>query len=94
MSKKALESAIGKSILDQEFRQFLFALPDEALSHFRLTHAEKNAIKRLDSETLEFLAKTLSACPGWNSQIIRISSLKQASNGRVYKTKNQKENRQ
>lgn len=61
MSKQSLESAIGKAILDNEFRNTLFAFPDEALADFDLSAAEKNMLKRVDCETLELLEKTLNA---------------------------------
>ena len=61
MSKKCLETAVGKVILDDEFRTFLFADPDRALAAFNLSPAETVRLKRLDDETLEFVAKILHA---------------------------------
>lgn len=65
MSKEALESVLGRTILDSAFRDLLFADPDQALSHFELTPAEKDNLKNIDSETLERMADILLHCPGW-----------------------------
>lgn len=59
MSKKTIESVLGKAILDNEFRNALFAFPDDALADFDLSVAEKNMLKRVDSETLELLANII-----------------------------------
>ena len=59
MSQESVELAIGKAILNAEFRDLLFAKPQEALSGFNLTAAEKRGLLRVDSETLEWLARTL-----------------------------------
>ena len=60
MSQESVELAIGKALLEEEFRNLLFAKPDEALFGFNLTSAEKSRLLRVDSETLEFLAQTLN----------------------------------
>ncbi len=59
MSQKAIEAVIGKAILNDEFRQLLFADPEQALAGFRLTQAEKTKLRRVDSETLEVLSNLL-----------------------------------
>jgi len=59
MSKECFQLVIGKAVLDLEFRQALFADPDQALSEFKLSAAEKNNLKKIDSEALELMAKTL-----------------------------------
>ena len=59
MSKESFQLVIGKAVLDLEFRQALFADPDQALSEFKLSAAEKNSLKKIDSEALELMAKTL-----------------------------------
>lgn len=59
MSKKAVEAVIGKALLDECFRLALLADADQALAAFRLTKAEKMDLKRLDSETLDTLARLL-----------------------------------
>jgi predicted secreted hydrolase len=61
MSKAVMESVIGKAILETEFREALLANPERALDGFALTLAEKNSLKRMDSETMEALARALSA---------------------------------
>ena len=60
MSQESIELAIGKALLNAEFRNLLFAKPEEALSGFNLTSSEKDRLLRVDSETLEFLAQTLN----------------------------------
>ena len=59
MSQESIELAIGKALLDVEFRELLFANPEEALVDFYLTAAEKSGLLHLDSETLDWLAKNL-----------------------------------
>jgi hypothetical protein len=59
MSKKAIEAALGKALLDDTFRRCLFAEPDNALEGFDLTGIEKARLKHLDSETLDELARVL-----------------------------------
>lgn len=61
MSKEAIQCIIGKAILDADFRQRLFADPEKALMGFKLTVAEKKRLMRVDSETLEYMAKALGA---------------------------------
>ena len=60
MSQESVELVIGKVLLEEEFRNLLFAKPDEALFGFNLTSAEKSRLLRVDCETLEFLAQTLN----------------------------------
>ena len=59
MSKEAVESVIGKAVLDSEFRALLMADPEKALAGFTLTEAEKTGLKNLDSETLDLMGNTL-----------------------------------
>ena len=59
MSIEAVESVIGKAILDAEFRTQLFAEPDKVLARFDLTDAEKAQLKRVDRETLNVLSSAL-----------------------------------
>ena len=61
MSKEAVESVVGKAILDAEFRKALFADPEKALAGFDLTETEKAQLKGLDSETLDSMSRTLDA---------------------------------
>ena len=60
MSKEIMECVIGKAVLEAEFRDALLANPDQALAAFDLSEAEKSSLKRMDSETLEALARALS----------------------------------
>jgi hypothetical protein len=61
MSKEAVESVIGKAILDAEFRKALFADPEKALAGFDLSETEKAQLKGLDSETVDAMSRTLDA---------------------------------
>jgi hypothetical protein len=60
MTKEAVETVLGKALLDAEFRAALFAFPEDALAGFRLSATEKNLLKRVDSETLDFLTLSLA----------------------------------
>jgi hypothetical protein len=59
MSKEAVEAIIGKAVVDSEFREALFANPDEALARYELTEVEIAALKATDAETMESFAGTL-----------------------------------
>jgi hypothetical protein len=59
MSKEAVESVIGKAVLDAAFRKLLLADPEKALAGFDLTDTEKAGLKSIDSETLDSLGSTL-----------------------------------
>jgi hypothetical protein len=59
MSREAVEAVIGKAVLDSEFREALFASPEEALAGFDLTDEEVAGLKTIDAETMETLAGTL-----------------------------------
>jgi hypothetical protein len=59
MSKEAVESVIGKIMLDAEFREAFAAGPDQALAGFDLTDTEKAGLKSMDVETMDALAHTL-----------------------------------
>ncbi len=60
MSKAIMEYVIGKAILELNFRDALLANPDQTLARFDLTLAEKARLKRMDSETMEALARALN----------------------------------
>ena len=72
LSQISLETIIGKILLDADFRDSLLATPDDALAHFNLTQREKDELKCLDCETMEFLANTLA---------IRLSQIRKISQG-------------
>jgi hypothetical protein len=59
MSKQAVQEVIGKAVTDSEFRNALFANPDEALAGYELTDAEVASLKSIDSETMESFAGSL-----------------------------------
>ena len=59
MSKEALQAVIGKAVLDSEFREALFADPDQALEGYELTEEEVAALKTIDAETMESFAGSL-----------------------------------
>jgi len=59
MSREAVEAVIGKAVLDGEFREALFANPEEMLAGYDLNEEEVAALKSIDSETMETLAGTL-----------------------------------
>ena len=59
MSKEAVEAIVGKAVVDSQFREALFADPDEALGGYDLTQEEVAALKAIDAETMESFAGTL-----------------------------------
>jgi hypothetical protein len=59
MSKEAVEAIIGKAVLESDFREDLFANPDEVLGGYDLTEEEMAALKAIDAETMESFAGTL-----------------------------------
>jgi hypothetical protein len=59
MSKEAVQLVIGKAVLDADFRRCLFSAPEQTLRGFKLTAAEKRRLLKVDSETLELMAKIL-----------------------------------
>jgi hypothetical protein len=66
MSQRDLEAVIGRAVLSQEFRLFLFADPDAALADYELTEAERVALESVDAESLDACA----ANPG--KRIVRL----------------------
>ena len=67
MSKEAFEAAIGKAVVEADFRDLLLADPDLALAGFELTEEEKTILKKIDAETLDSLGDSLDARIGTRS---------------------------
>lgn len=59
MSREAVEAIIGKAVTNSEFRQSLFANPDEVLAGYELTEDEMAALKSIGVESLESFAGSL-----------------------------------
>jgi hypothetical protein len=59
MSKEAVQAVIGKAVTESEFRELLFANPDEALEGYELTDEEMAALKAIDAEIMESFAGDL-----------------------------------
>lgn len=59
MSREAVEAIVGKAVLDSQFREALFANPEEVLAEYDLTEEEVAALKAIDFETMESFAGTL-----------------------------------
>jgi hypothetical protein len=59
MSRQALETIIGRAVIDAGFRQALFADPDAALTGYDLTEEEAAALKRVDAESLDASAQQI-----------------------------------
>ncbi|MGD2147743.1 MAG: Franean1_4349 family RiPP [Anaerolineae bacterium] len=59
MSKEAVQAVIGKAVMETEFRELLFANPEEALEGYELTDTEVAALKAIDAETMESFAGEL-----------------------------------
>lgn len=58
MTRRAVESVIGRATMDELFRDALFADPDATLAGFALTRAEKAALKAIDAESVEYFARS------------------------------------
>ncbi|MCB0248283.1 MAG: Franean1_4349 family RiPP [Anaerolineae bacterium] len=59
MSQQAIETILGKAVLEDEFRSTLLSDADSALAGYELTAAESAALKGMDVEALENLAGAL-----------------------------------
>jgi hypothetical protein len=59
MSLRELEAIIGRAILDQEFRDRLFADRAATLEAYELSEDELAALRKLDVETLDAYGGTL-----------------------------------
>jgi hypothetical protein len=59
MTKEAVQTIIGQAVVDREFRESLFADPDEVLAGYELTEEEMVALKAIDAETMESFAGAL-----------------------------------
>ncbi len=57
MSQQAIETILGKAVLEDEFRSILFSDADSALTGYDLTAAESAALKGMDVEALENLGR-------------------------------------
>jgi hypothetical protein len=57
MSRQALESILGRCVMDDDYRVLLFASPDHALAGYELTREERAALLAVDAETLEAFAE-------------------------------------
>jgi hypothetical protein len=57
LSREAVQAVISRAVTDGEFRQELFAKPYQALAEYDLTEAEVAALRTIDVETLESLAR-------------------------------------
>jgi hypothetical protein len=53
MSKEAVQSIIGRAVVDVEFRESLFTDPEQVLAEYELTGEEVAALKAIDSEAME-----------------------------------------
>jgi hypothetical protein len=61
MTQQAVESVIGRAVLDRGFLESWFADPDSALDAYELSEEEVTVLKTVDSETMEFLSGALDA---------------------------------
>ncbi len=59
MSKEAVEAVFGKAMLDDEFRDALFADPDQALMAYDLSEEERLMLSSIDAETMGSMAGAL-----------------------------------
>ncbi|MCB0200092.1 MAG: Franean1_4349 family RiPP [Caldilineae bacterium] len=59
MSQQAVESILGKAVLEEGFRSALFSDADSALAGYELSATESAALRGMDVEALEAFAGTL-----------------------------------
>jgi hypothetical protein len=57
LSRQAVQAIISRAATDSKFRQELFAQPHRTLAEYDLTEAEVAALRTIDVETLESLAR-------------------------------------
>lgn len=57
MSQQAMQAILGRCVMDDVFRAWLFADPDQALAGYELTGAERAALLAVDAETLDACAE-------------------------------------
>ena len=57
MPRQALESVIGRAILNEGFRLAFFADPDAALAGYDFAEAESGTLKTIDAESLDAFAE-------------------------------------
>lgn len=59
MSKEAVEAVIGKAMVESDFRDALFANPDQALAAYDLSDEEAVMLKSIDAESMGEMAGAL-----------------------------------
>jgi len=59
MSQKAVQSLIGRAVMDEAFRKLLFSDPDKAFEGYDLTEEEKKILRALDAEEVASFAGKL-----------------------------------
>jgi hypothetical protein len=60
MPQETMEALIGKTLLDEKFRNALLADPDRALAPYDLTEPEKATLKKIDGETMDSCAHLIN----------------------------------
>lgn len=66
MSREALETVIGRAVIDVEFRLALFADLEETLAGYELTERELAALRTIDAESLDAFAG------GTGSRVVKV----------------------
>jgi hypothetical protein len=59
MSQDAVQSLIGRAVLDEAFRKLLFSDPDKAFEGYDLTEEEKAILRKLDADEIASFAGKL-----------------------------------
>ena len=59
MSQDAVQSLIGRAVMDKAFRELLFKDPDQAFEGYDLTDKEKTILRELDADEVESFAGKL-----------------------------------
>jgi hypothetical protein len=59
MSQDAVQSLIGRAVMDKAFRELLFKDPDKAFEGYELSDKEKAILSELDADEVESFAGKL-----------------------------------
>jgi hypothetical protein len=59
VSREALQTVVGRAMMDGPFRRALFADPEAALTGYELRDEEVAALKRVDAESLDACARII-----------------------------------
>lgn len=68
MSIAEIQACLARLYIDDSFRKIFFLEPDKAISDYKLTEQEKDAVKGIDHKMLDYFANSLIAKRGKSFQ--------------------------